>query len=312
MTKILVTGAQGFVGTALCEELQRRRIPFVRAVRQSIRGDEFPVGDLNDVIDWSRGFADCDTVVHLAARVHIMKDEADDPLAAFRKVNVDATLNLAREAARHGIKRFVFVSSVKVNGEETKGKPFTVSDDPAPLDAYGMSKLEAEIALREISRTTGLELVVVRPPLIYGPGVQANFLRLMRMVRLGIPLPFGAVKNRRSLVAITNLVDFLILCSRHPDARGKTFLVSDNHDVSIVELVRMLASAMRKRVILISVPATWLVGAAQVFGKDDVASRLLGSLQVDLEHTKTVLDWQPPISMEAAVDQTVEAFLRDF
>lgn len=309
MHKILVTGANGFVGSSLCKILLDRKIPFVGAVRKRTAESQCEIGALTEFTNWSEALAECNAVIHLAARVHVMNDKSNNPLLAFRAVNVDATLNLARQAMHSGIKRFVFVSSVKVNGEETAGKPFTSLDAPAPLDPYGQSKLEAEIALTALSRTTGLEVVIIRPPLVYGPGVRANFLKLMQLVKMGVPLPLGAIYNRRSMVALDNLVDLLITCTHHPAAAGQTFMVSDDNDVSISELLRMLAIAMGKRSLLLPVPAGIIAGAAALLGKSAVANRLLGSLQVDIAHTKSVLGWQPVVTTQESLNKTVAHFL---
>lgn len=311
MTKILVTGANGFVGSALCATLAERDISYTAALRSKGGGaHDVAVGDLNAMTDWSHALDGCDSVVHLAARVHVMHDTSSNPLTAFRLVNVDATMNLARQAVAAGVKRFVFVSSIKVNGEATTDRPFTAFDRPAPDDPYGQSKLEAETALQELARQTGLELVIVRPPLVYGPGVRANFHSLMKLVSLGLPLPLGAVGNRRSMVALDNLVDLLILCCSHPAASGQVFLVSDNNDVGITDLLRMLAAAMQKRSLLLPVPAAWLAAAARLAGKSSAADRLLGSLQVDVQHTMQTLSWRPISSMEAALRKTVAPFRR--
>jgi nucleoside-diphosphate-sugar epimerase len=306
---VLVTGANGFVGSALCKRMERDAIAFRPAVRRKLRPDDHEVGLISAGTDWSAALKNCDAVVHLAARVHVMNEHAADPLAAFREVNVAATVNLARQAAQHGVRRFVFVSSIKVNGEMTRQTPFSAGDKPAPQDAYGQSKLEAELALQRIAQETGLEVVVVRPPLVYGPGVRANFLQLMYLIKRGIPLPLGGIDNCRSLVAIDNLVDLLLVCLRHPAAAKQTFLVSDGHDVSTPELVRMLAVAMGKRTLLMPVPPGILAAGAALLGKTAAAERLLGSLQVDIEPTRSLLDWQPPVSMEDAIDATVAHFL---
>lgn len=309
MSKILVTGANGFVGSALCEALLKKEKHVIQTVRTKSRENECAIGDLSASTDWSSALAGCNTVIHLAARVHVMNDKSTDPLAAFRAVNVDATMNLARQAVKNGVKRFVFVSSVKVNGEETTGTPFTAFDKPAPTDPYGQSKLEANIALMELSRMTGLDVVIIRPPLVYGPGVRANFLRLMQLVKMGVPLPLGAIHNRRSMVSLDNLVDLLITCADHPAAAGQTFMVSDDDDVSISELLRMMSSAMGKRSLLLPVPAGLIAGAAALLGKSAMASRLLGSLQVDITHTKSTLDWAPVATMQASLNKTVAHFL---
>ncbi|MGK5050954.1 UDP-glucose 4-epimerase family protein [Janthinobacterium sp. RB2P8] len=308
--KILVTGAAGFVGAAFCAYLDALGVAYVGSVRKECTlPSRLRVGELTAHTDWSTALDGCDVVVHLAARVHVMADRSGDPLAAFRAVNVDATLNLARQAVRHGVRRFVYVSSIKVNGEGTHGKPFTYQDVPAPSDPYGISKLEAERGLQALAQETGLELVIVRPPLVYGPGVRANFLRLMQLLKWGIPLPLGAVHNRRSMVGLDNLVDLLSLCCRHPRAAGEIFLVSDGHDMSVTELLRSLSSAMGKKPVpLFPMPAGLLTGIASVLGKSAAASRLLGSLQVDVAHTRTTLDWVPPVSVDEGIRKTVAHF----
>jgi UDP-glucose 4-epimerase len=307
---ILVTGAAGFVGAALCSTLRARGIPFSAAVRRDGADGSVAVGDMNAATDWSAAVSGCDTVIHLAARVHVMNDTRADPLAAYREVNVDGTLNLARQAAGHGVKRFVFVSSVKVNGESTAaGRPFTATDVAAPRDPYGQSKLEAELALQELGRSQGMEIVVVRPPLVYGPGVRANFLKLMQLVKWGVPLPFGAAHNCRSMVALDNLIDLLLLCADHREAAGRVLLVSDDHDLSVSGLITMIAKHMGKRAILLPVPAGLMTACARAAGKANVADRLFGSLQVDIAQTKTALGWRPVVDAEAAVRQTVLHFL---
>jgi UDP-glucose 4-epimerase len=308
-TKILVTGAGGFVGSSMCARLQRDGIPFTGAVRKKSTDTQIGIGNITPETDWSQALAGCDVVIHLAARVHVMNDTSLDPLSAFRAMNVDASVRLARQAINCGVKRFVFVSSIKVNGEETGKLPFSASDVPAPLDSYGRSKLEAELALAKVAEETGLEVVVVRPPLVYGPGVGANFLRLMQLVKRGIPLPLGAVHNRRSMVALDNLVDLLLKCARHPAAPGRTFLVSDGEDASTPDLIRMLAAAMGKRSQLWSVPPGLLVVGAAMLGKSSVVDRLLGSLQVDIEATRSTLNWRPVVSMSEAIDATAAHFL---
>lgn len=309
MYKVLVTGANGFIGSALCGELARRSLRHTRAVRTRREPEDIAVGDLGVGTDWSAALAGCDTVIHLAARVHVMQDKLANPLTAYREVNVAASLNLARQALEQGVRRFVFVSSVKVNGEQTSGRPYDAADVPAPQDAYGVSKLEGELALRELAATSGLELVIVRPPLVYGPGVKANFQRLMGLVRSGLPLPLGAIQNCRSMVALPNLVDFLILCARHPAAPGRCFLISDGQDLSIGQLIHLLAAAMGKPARLLPVPPSLLMRAAKLLGKSSAANRLLGSLQVDIGPARIVLGWQPPVAVEQGLAQTVFDFL---
>lgn len=246
-------------------------------------------------------------LVHCAARVHVMQDDAADPLEAYRLVNVEGTLNLARQAATAGVRRFVFVSSIKVNGEASlSGQPFTADDVPTPLDPYGVSKLEAEQGLRELEAQTGMDVVIVRPPLVYGPGVRANFASMMRWVARGVPLPLGAIHNFRSMVALDNLVDLLVTCLKHPAAAGQTFLASDGEDVSTPELLRRSAQAMGKTAFLLPVPTFLLESGAALLGKRDVAQRLCGSLQVDIEKTRRLLGWKPPLTLNQGLKKAVE------
>jgi nucleoside-diphosphate-sugar epimerase len=309
MQKILITGASGFLGTEICNTLRNRGIPFVAAVRDNAKDNQVEVGDLTSTTKWADALSGCDVVIHLAARVHVMHDNTSTSLDAYRAVNVDATMNLARQAVEQGIKRFIFISSVKVNGESTTDKPFSALDLPAPIEPYGQSKLEAECALRKLSKETGLEIIIVRPPLIYGPGVRANFLKLMQLVKLGVPLPFGNIQNRRSLVALDNVVDLLILCAYHPYAAGKTFMVSDDEDLSLSNLIALIARSMDKHPIMVPVPANLMMSCAHLFGKAENASRLFGSLQVDITDTKACLGWHPVESVEMAVEKTVSHFL---
>ncbi len=306
---ILVTGASGFVGAALCDTLRVRGIGHRGAVRQTAGDSQVAVGDLGSDTDWTAALQGCQAVVHLAARVHVMHDTDGDPLRAYREVNVAATLNLARQAHRAGVQRFVFVSSIKVNGEETKAKPFRASDQPAPVDPYGQSKLEAELALAAFSRDSGMEIVVVRPPLVYGPGVKANFLKLIGVTKAGYPLPFGRVRTRRSMVALDNLIDLLLVCCQHAAAPGGVFLVSDGQDLTIGELVTMIARSMRKRIVLLPVPVSAMRLVAGALGKSAVADRLLGALQVDISDTCSQLQWAPVTDVQSAIDRTVAHFL---
>jgi nucleoside-diphosphate-sugar epimerase len=306
---VLVTGANGFVGSALCKTLQVRGIPARGAVRRDAGAGQFAVGNLDGNTDWRAALAGCDVVVHLAARVHVMDDNAGDPLAAYRVVNLDATVNLARQAHAQGVRRFVFVSSVKVNGEATHGQPYRADATPAPCDPYGVSKMEAEAALLAFGRESGLEIVIVRPPLVYGPGVKANFLNLIKLVQLGLPLPFGLAKGLRSMVALDNLVDLLILCTTHPQAPGGIFLVSDGRDLTVRELVESIASAMGKKVLMLPVPPALMRGGARLVGKSGVADRLLGSLQVDIVNTRERLQWTPLVTAQAAIDATVAHYM---
>ncbi|MBC8089233.1 MAG: SDR family oxidoreductase [Phycisphaerae bacterium] len=305
--RLLITGATGFVGRALCESLRHdERFDIVRGVRGS--GEQPPdkgdvaVGDISADTDWTPALRGVQTVVHLAARVHVMRETATDPDSAFRQVNVDGTLALARQAAQSGVRRFVFLSSIKVNGEAGL---FTERDTPNPLDAYGRSKHEAEVALRELAQQTGLEVVVIRPPLVYGPGVKANFRMLLNLVSRGIPLPLGLVHNKRSFVAVQNLSHFMAHCTLHPRAAGETFLISDGDDMSTPELIRRMARALGRPARLLPVPAWFLKSGAAATGQRDVAERLLGSLQLDIAKARGLLSWSPPLTVDEALRTVV-------
>jgi nucleoside-diphosphate-sugar epimerase len=266
------------------------------------------IPSIDEAADWVPILEGVNVVIHAAARVHVMNDKSADPLSEYRKVNVAGTLNLASQSARAGVGRFVFVSSIKVHGEASQpGRPFRPDDAPAPVDPYGVSKLEAELGLREIESKRGMEVVIVRPPLVYGPGVRANFASMMRWVRLGIPLPLGAIHNSRSLVAIDNLGDLLVTCLSHPAAGGQTFLVSDGEDVSTTELLRRTAHAMGKKACLVPVPGLMLENVAALVGKNTLAQRLCSSLQVDIEKTRDLLGWSPPLTLNQGLKRAVES-----
>lgn len=306
--KVLVTGASGFVGEALVFRLlvDKQFCP-IAAARGATR-----LHGLCSVVPFDLAHAkiqpvldDVQVVVHAAARVHVMNETAADALAEFRKVNVEGTLKLAQCAAASGVKRFIFVSSIKVNGESTlPGKPFKADDLPNPLDPYGVSKYEAEEALKRLSLDTGMEVVIIRPPLIYGPGVKANFLSMLNWLNKGVPLPLGAIRNQRSLVAIANLVSLIVTCIDHPAAANQTFLVSDGEDVSTTQLLRRLSMALDKPARLLPVPESLLKLAASLLGKHAVAQRICGSLQVDISKNRELLEWTPPTNMDKAMRQT--------
>lgn len=305
---VLVTGASGFVGRQLVTTLARKNEFLVTAASRGnitlpVDAVKFVrVADLSPNTDWSEVLSSVDVVVHAAARVHVMNEAEKDPLAVFREVNVQGTLNLARQAVTAGVKRFIFISSIKVNGEGTAlGSPYTAKDVPAPADAYGVSKMEAEEGLRELAISSGVEVVIIRPVLVYGPGVKANFLSMMRWLDKGIPLPFGAIFNHRSLVALDNLVDLIITTVTHPSAANQTFLVSDGEDLSTTQLLRRMANALNRKARLLPVPSMLLSAGAHLLGKKSLSQRLCGSLQVDIDKTRELLAWTPPVSVDHAL-----------
>jgi nucleoside-diphosphate-sugar epimerase len=315
---VLVTGASGFVGGALAAFLGRQDWWTVRAASREAHGantptddvEQFVVGDVGPATDWRAALAGVDVVIHAAARVHVMSEKAADPLAAFRAVNTAGTLKLASEAARAGVGRFVFISSIKVLGEgHADGRPYTAADVPRPIDPYGISKFEAEAGLRDLAAKTGMELVILRPPLIYGPGVKGNFLLMMRWVRRGLPLPFGAVgHNRRSLVALDNLVDQIVTCARHPAAANQVFLAGDGEDLSTADLLRRLAEAMKVPARLFPVPVWALEAAAATLGKRELAQRLCGNLQIDISKAQHLLGWRPVVSVDEGLRRAAAGF----
>lgn len=312
---VLVTGANGFVGNALCQELEIRGYNVKAAVRQvrGLNNDRVvSVGDIKFDTDWSGALNNVSIVIHTAARVHIMDGNPLDSLLAFRKVNTAGTLNLAAQAAKAGVKRFVFISSIKVNGEMTKpGRSFCPDDLYIPTDPYGLSKYEAEQGLLALTQKMEMDVIIIRPPLVYGPGVRANFSSMMKWIEKGFPLPLGGVKNKRSLVALDNLVNFIVYCLDHPKAVNEVFLISDGEDVSTTELVYKIARAFGGKVVLIPVPTRLMVLAAKLIGKGNIASRLFGSLEVDSSKVSTLLGWSPITTMDAQLIKTTAAFLNE-
>ena len=311
MPKILVTGASGFIGKSLTTKLIWQGYSVCAAVRstksQVNNAEVVVVGEIDGKTDWTNALRSVDVVIHLAARVHVMRETSHNPLAEFRRLNVAGTEHLARSAAAAGVKRFVYVSSIKVNGEETlNGEAYTEQSNAAPQDPYGVSKWEAEQALQRVSKETGLEVVIVRPPLVYGAGVKGNFAQMISVVARGMPLPFASVNNKRSLIYVKNLVDALMLCATHQAAPGNTYLVSDGEDVSTSDLLRKLASAMGKPSRLFPCPIVLLKVAARMFGKSDQVARLLGSLQVDSNKIRRELGWVPPFSLSDGLKATVK------
>lgn len=310
---ILVTGATGFVGGTLCKALLQagyRVHAASRADLASLPGltSVRRIAELSTFDDWEPVLEGIDTVVHLAARVHIMRDTALDPQAAFDKVNAMATERLARAAAHAGVRRFVYFSSIKVNGESTGDRPFTESDAPAPVDPYGRSKLAAERMLAQVSAETGLEIVVLRPALVYGPGVGGNMLRLMRMIDRRIPLPLGSLRNQRSMVSVWNLSDATLACLADPRAAGRTFLVSDGEDLSTPRIIQELAVGMGTPVRLLPFPPSLLHAAGLLVGLSAEIERLCGSLRVDASALRGALDWTPPISAIDGLRRTGRAW----
>jgi nucleoside-diphosphate-sugar epimerase len=301
--KVLVTGASGFVGGPVCRTLAARGHHVIAAARRPLPGlDVRTIADIGPDTDWSAALEGVEAVVHLAARAHIMNETAADPLTLFRRINRDGAIRLAEQAAAANVRRLVFVSSIKVNGEATPcDQPFRADDTPAPVDPYGVAKAEAEAALAAVAARTGLELAVVRPPLVHGPGAKGNLATLMAIIAKGLPLPLGAIDNRRSLVGVDNLADLLERCLTHPAAAGGTFLVRDDPDVSTAGLIRLIATAMHRPARLLPVPASWLRLAGRLTGRSAAVARLTGSLVVDDDPTRRRLDWSPSLPLAAGL-----------
>jgi UDP-glucose 4-epimerase len=316
LTRVLLTGATGFIGGALLARLlESGTMDVTVATRQRLDAEAkgahlFEIESLDGAAEWAPAIAGVDVVIHAAARVHVMNDRAADPLAEFRRINVEGTLNLARQAAEAGVRRFIFISSIKVNGEANeRGKPYTADGKLIPLDPYGISKFEAEQGLRSLAAETGMEVVIIRPVLVYGPGVKANFLSMVKWVSKGVPLPLGAIHNVRSLVALDNLVDLIVTCIDHPAAANQVFLVSDGEDLSTTELLRRMGRALGRPARLLPIPGGVLRFVARLIGRADIAQRLCASLQVDISKTRKLLGWSPPVGVDEALSKTARYFL---
>jgi nucleoside-diphosphate-sugar epimerase len=304
---VLVTGANGFIGRALCHSFEERQIFCLPVMRQDDGSGRKSalVEDINGFTDWSSILSGISAIVHLAARVHVLNDDSTDPLTEFRRTNVHGTLNMARQAAAHGVNRFIYLSSIKVNGEETYDRPFGAEDIPAPVDPYGISKFEAETGLQKIADETGMEIVIIRPPLVYGRGVGGNFGRLLALVKRGVPLPLAAIRNRRSLVYVENLCDLIRVCLWHPKAPEGIQLVADGDDVSTPDLIREMVKCCGRQARMVSVPVWLLRLAGRVTGHSHEIKRLCGNLQVDSSATREKLLWQPPFTLEQGLQRTI-------
>ncbi|WP_318519190.1 UDP-glucose 4-epimerase family protein [Photobacterium leiognathi] len=309
---ILLTGSTGFLGSRLCIKLESYNVK--KLIRNSCLSNNDNYFYCENFASFENGlaFSGIDVLIHCAARVHIMNDPSNNALNDYREVNTKGTLNLARQAVEGGVRRFIFISSIKVNGESTQlDKPFKFDDQRLPEDFYGQSKSEAEEQLLKLAHETGLEVVIIRPTLVYGPGVKANFASLLNLVSKGLPLPFGCIKdNKRSLVSVDNLIDLIVTCIDHPKAANQVFLVSDDNDVSTSEMVQQMAKALGKSQWQLPIPNAFYRLVGKVTGKEDVINRLLGSLQVDITHTKDTLGWKPPQTLEDGFKQTADFFLK--
>ena len=312
MSKILVTGGSGFIGKAVCENLKKKNYKVNIASRRDIATNlsgvkVYSINKINENTNWFEALNTVSCVIHCAAKTHVMNNIKQKTFTSFREVNVEGTLNLAKQAVECGVKRFIFLSSIKVNGERTeKLSMFRYNDIPKPQDAYGISKWEAEKGLWEISKQSGLEVVIIRAPLVFGPGVKGNLRSLIKLIQHRIPLPFSLIKNQRSLIGIDNLVDFIIRCIDDHKTSGNTFLVSDEKDISTPDLVRQIASSMGFSVRLFPLPLSFLKFFGFILGKKNEIDRLIGSLQIDNSYTKKTLDWTPPVSVEEGIRRMVQ------
>jgi len=315
MARVFVTGANGFVGRALVASLMQHDADVVASVRHNdmhlYNGIKQVIHTVDSRTAWKVDLANIDVVIHLAARVHVMDDSELNPLACFREINTSGTLNLAGQASDAGVKRFIFISSIKVNGEITSlGNSFSPDDNFIPTDPYGLSKYEAEQQLLKLAKETGMEIVIIRPPLVYGFGVKGNFASLLKWMQRDVPLPFGAIHNQRSLVALENLVSFIICCIDNPKAANEIFLISDCEDVSTTVLLQKVATAFGKKALLLPVPVSLMTLAAKLLGKGDVATRLFSSLQVDSSRARDLLGWKPVITMDEQLKKIADAYLK--
>ena len=312
MPKVLITGANGFIGRALTNLLLEKGYDIVAASRElntdfSSTVTPFRVSDLSNQ-NWSDALEQTDCIIHLAGRVHILNESIINPLEEFYKINTLGTLNLAQQAVKSNVKRFIFISSIGVNGNQTL-KPFREQDTPSPVDPYAISKHQAEQGLKKIAKETGLEVVIIRPPLVYGKNAPGNFKRLIDIVYKSIPLPLGAINNKRSLIYIDNLVDLIANCVEHPKASNQTFLVSDDNDISTTDLIKNIAKALNRKIILIPIPMPVIKIIARIFGKQNAIQKLCGSLQIDISHTKKTLDWKPPYTFNTGMQEVANAYL---
>lgn len=311
---VLVTGATGFIGSAICTALASyvriRAVSRHKEISRLADNSDFFYGELRSDFDWAEGLRNVRTIIHCAARVHMLKEESDNPLRDFRAINVDGTLALARQAAANGVRRFIFLSSIGVLGAKTTGRPYRYDDPPAPHSPYAISKLEAELALQQLSVETGLEVVIIRPPLVYGPTAPGNFANLIKIVASGVPLPFACLtNNRRSFLFIDNLTDFIKCCIDHPRAANRVFLVADSESFSTTELLRHMGKAFGRPAHLFPIPVVILQFGAAILGKQEMVQRLYSSLEVDITQTTEVLGWKPPFSFDEGLSRTISGWL---